>query len=208
MDGSRKDSTGRELPARRCYTLGRPFAPRPLRMEIVLILLVVFSTLVVVWLNVAQSGAPPAPGKPAPDFRLRTPGGEERTPAAFRGRRAVLVFHPQDETPECVAFVERFKAIAPQLEAAGAGLSTVVVSTPQAAEAYARAHGLDGTVLCDADGKASRAYGALVNLGFLKFARKLTVLVNAHGIVERSWRDIPGPQHAEELLKALGLPPR
>jgi peroxiredoxin Q/BCP len=179
-------------------------------MEIVLILLVVISTLLVAGLTLAQSGEPPAPGRPAPDFRLQALGGEERTLRALSGRRAVLVFHPQDETPECIAFLERFKAIAPQLEAAGASLSTVVVSKAGAADAYARAHGIGigMTVLCDPEGKAAKAYGALVNLGFMKFARKLTVLVDAHGVVVRSWRDVPGPQHAEELLKALGVPPR
>jgi peroxiredoxin Q/BCP len=174
-------------------------------MEIVLILLVAFSTIVVAWLTLAQSGDPPKSGAPAPDFCLPSIDDTELALQGMRGRRVVLVFHPQDETPECIAFIERFKAIAPQVEAAGASLVAIVVSTREVAQAYARAHGLDMPVLCDAEGKAAKAYGSLVNLGFMKFARKLTVLVDGRGAVERAWRDIPGPQHADELLKALAL---
>lgn len=176
-------------------------------MEIVLVVMVVFSFAVVGWLAIAQSGEPPAPGRPAPAIRLAGTQGEEQS-LPSPGQRVALVFHPQDETPECIALVERLSAAAPRLAAAGVLLATVVVSTREAAVAYGDAHGKELRVLCDPDGRATKAYGALVNLGFLKFARKLFVLVDAHGRVERVWRDAVGPQHVEELLAALDAPAR
>ena len=177
-------------------------------MEIVLVVMVVFSFAVVAWLTLAQSGEPPAPGKAAPEFRLRGVDGAEHSLSALRGNRAVIVFHPQDETPECLAVVERFAAEAPAIGAAGASLVTVVVSRQEAAAAYATAHAAGLRVLCDPDGRATKAYGALVNLGFMKFARKLIVLVDSRGNVERTWRDAVGPQHVDELLHALAAAPR
>ena len=177
-------------------------------MEIVLVVMVVFSVAVVAWLALAQSGEPPAPGKAAPEFRLPGTDGAEHSLSALRGSRAVIVFHPQDETPECLAVVERLAAGATAIAAAGASLATVVVSGPEAALAYTRSHGEGLRVLCDADGRATKAYGALVNLGFMKFARKLIVLVDARGNVERVWRDAVGPQHVDELIATLARPAR
>lgn len=177
-------------------------------MEIVLVVMVVFSFVVVAWLTLAQSGEPPRPGKPAPDFRLQGIDGKEQSLSALRGNRAVIVFHPQDETPECLAVLERLAAGAPAIASAGAWLATVVVSRREAAQAYAGNHAVGLQVLCDADGRAAKAYGALVNLGFMKFARKLIVLVDARGNVERVWRDAVGPVQVDELLGALAGPSR
>jgi peroxiredoxin Q/BCP len=177
-------------------------------MEIVLAVMVVLAVVLVGGLTIAQSGDPPSPGKPAPEFRLPRTAGGELSLADLRGTRAAIAFHPQDGTPECLAVVERLAAVAPGIAAAGARLVTVVVSGPAAAEAYAKAHGEGLDVLCDPAGRTSKAYGALVNLVFLKFAKKLVVLVDANGRVERVWRDPVGPQHVDELARALGAGPR
>ncbi len=177
-------------------------------MEIVLVVMVVFSVVVVAWLTLAQAGDPPAPGKAAPEFRLPGIDGAEHSLAGLRGARAAIVFHPQDETPECLAVVGRLAAAHAGIASAGASLVTVVVSDPAAAEAYAKAHAPGLRVLCDPAGRVAKAYGTLVNLGFMRFAKKLIVLVDANGRVERIWRDPVGPEHVEELLRALGAGPR
>lgn len=177
-------------------------------MEIVLAVMVVLAVAIVAWLSIAQSGEPPAPGKPAPDMRVVGLDGTEQSLSALAGSRAAIVFHPQDETPECLAVVERLRAGAPAAAAAGAVLATVVVSGPDVARAYAAAHAEGLRVFCDPRGRAAKAYGALINLGFLKFARKLIVLVDAHGRVERVWRDPVGPEQVDEALAALAPPAR
>lgn len=173
-------------------------------MEIVLVVMVVSAFGIVAWLGFAQSGEPPARGKAAPEFALEGIDGARLGLADLRGARAAIVFHPQDETPECLAVVERLAALVPAAEAAGTALVAVVVSDPGAARTYAQAHGPGLRVLCDPAGRTAKAYGTLVNLGFMKFARKLIVLLDAHGRVERVWRDPVGPAHLEELAKALG----
>jgi peroxiredoxin Q/BCP len=176
-------------------------------MEIVLVVMVVFSVVVVTWLTLAQSGEPPARGKPAPEFRLKGTDGAEHALAQSRGRRAVLVFHPQDDTPECLAVLQRLSDAAAEIEAAGIWLATVVVSDTGTAQAYAAMHGPGSCVLCDTDGRVTKSYGALVNLGFMRFARKLIVLADTRGNVEHVWRDAVGPQHVDELLKAIAAGP-
>ena len=177
-------------------------------MEIVLAVMVVLSVVIVAWLTLAQAGEPPAPGKAAPEFSLAGIDGAEHSLAGLRGARAAIVFHPQDETPECLAVVGRLAAANAGIASAGASLVTVVVSDSATAQAYAKAHAPGLRVLCDPAGRVAKAFGTLVNLGFMRFAKKLIVLVDANGRVERVWRDPVGPEQVEELLRALGAEPR
>ena len=176
-------------------------------MEIVLAVMVVLAVAIVAWLGFAQSGEPPKRGAPAPDFALEDLEGGHQSLAAARGTRVALVFHPQDETPECVAVVERLAAVAPAIATAGVTLWAVVVSEPRAARAYAQARAPCVPVLCDPMGRTAKAYGALVNLGFMRFARKEIVLVDAWGKVERTWRDPVTPAQVDDLARTLGVAP-
>ncbi len=198
----RKDITETAASRPRCYTSGRPNAHTE-SMEIVLVVLIVSSVAVVVFLTLAQSGDPPVPRSAAPEFRLSAIEGGDRSLADYRGSRLAIVFHPQDETPECLAVVERLAGAAPAIAAAGASLVTVVVSSAEAARAYAAAHGPGLAVLCDADGRVAKAYGSLVNVLVMRFSKKLIVLVDPHGRVERVWRDPVVPSHVDELRAAV-----
>ena len=172
-------------------------------MEYVLIGIIAFATLLIGGLVVAQSGEPPARGREVPPFDLPGSDGARHSPAAWRGRRAVVFFFPMDDTPECLAVVERFKEAAPRIEAAGARLLAVAVATPAAVKAYAEAQEIPFPVLADESGRAARAWGTLVNFVFYKFAKKLTVVVDAGGRVERLWRDGAGPGHVDEVVALL-----
>lgn len=176
------------------------------RVEYVLVALLVFAVVAVAGLSFAQSGSVPAAGKPAPTVGLFTTQGTAVDGLPGKGQRVVLHFHPQDDTPECLDVLRRFDALLPDLERAGVGLLAVGVAAPAATAAYRSQHGLTLPMLCDPTGRTARAYGALVNLVFMRFARKTTVVVDARGKVEGAWRDVPGPQQVEALRAHLQLP--
>jgi peroxiredoxin Q/BCP len=173
-------------------------------MEYVFIGILVVSTLLIGGLMLAQSGEPPARGREAPAFDLPGTDGARHSPATWKGRPVVLFFFPMDDTPECLAVVARYREAAPRIEAAGARLFAVAVATPDEAKAYAHAQSIPFPVLADESGRAAKAWGTLTNFGFYKFAKKLTVIVDAGGRVERLWRDGVGPGHVDEVLAALG----
>ena len=173
-------------------------------MEYILLGILVFSTLLIGGLMLAQSGEPPARGREAPAFELPGTDGARHSPAACRGRPVVLFFFPMDDTPECLAVVARFREEAPRIEAAGARLLAIAVATPAEAKAYAEAQSIPFPVLADESGRAARAWGTLTNFVFYKFAKKLTVIVDAGGRVERLWCDAVGPVHVDEVVAALG----
>jgi len=172
-------------------------------MEYVLVGMVVFSTLLIAGIVLAQSGEPPAHGREAPAFDLPGTDGARHSPAAWRGRRAVVFFFPMDDTPECLAVVDRFREAAPRIEAAGALLFAVAVASPEAVKAYAETRAIPFPVLADESGRAAKAWGTLVNFVFFRFAKKLTVVVDAGGRVERLWRDGAGVGHVSEVVAHL-----
>jgi peroxiredoxin Q/BCP len=175
-------------------------------MEIVLVLMLVFGFAVVGLLIFSQAGEPPRRGSRAPEFTLPDQGGRERTLAEFRGRRLALFFFPMDETPECLAVIDRFRARRADLEATATALVAVAVTRPDAAAAYGRTHGFVDPILCDGPGKVAKAYGALVNVVVMKLARKLFVVVDAQGRVLRAFADITSPDHVDALLAYLASP--
>lgn len=175
-------------------------------MEFVLIGVLVFSALLVGGLVLAQSGEPPARGREAPAFDLPDTQGRRHTMASCRGRRTVVFFFPMDDTPECLAFVAACKDALPRIEATGARLLAVAVASPQAVKAYREAQAIPFPVLADESGRAAKAWGTLTNFGLYKFAKKLAVVVDAGGRVERVWRDGVGASHVEEVVATLETP--
>jgi peroxiredoxin Q/BCP len=175
-------------------------------MEYILVGVLLVSTLLVGGLVLALSGEPPAPGREAPAFDLPGTDGTRHSPAQWRGRRAVVVFFPMDDTPECLALVDRLREAAPRVAAAGCALVAVAVATPAAAKAYAASRDIPFPVLADESGRAAKAWGTLVNLVFLRFSKKLTVIVDPRGCVERLWRDNAGPGHVAEVVDAIAAP--
>lgn len=168
--------------------------------------LVLFAIVGTVGLTLAQSGEPPIPGKPAPALTLVDLQGRPVDVAQWRGRRVVLHFHPHDDTPECLEVLQSLQRLAPQIEQAGIVFAAVGVATPDKTEAYRRQQGLSLPMLCDPRGRTARAYGTLVNLLFMRFARKCTVVIDGRGVVERAWGRSLGPDQVRALTEYLNLP--
>ena len=175
-------------------------------MEIVLLLMLASAVGFIIWANFSQSGKAPVPGSAAPPFDLEGSDGARHSLAALAGKRTVLFFFPQDDTPECIAAITRLRDARGAIAATSTTLLAIGVGSCEAARKYAAQHDLDFPLLADPDGKAARRYGALINTGFAKFARKLVVIVNPAGRVERTFPDveIDTPGHIKVLLGALG----
>lgn len=167
--------------------------------------IVVFGAAGVAFLTLAQPGTLPSTGQAAPALALHDLAGSPVNATAWRGRRVVLHFHPQDETPECLEILGQLQRLKSSLAAGGILLVPIGVATPEATANYRTKHSLALEMWCDPTGGSARSYGALVNLGFMRFARKATVVIDATGKVEQAWRDATGPEQLDRLRAHLGL---
>lgn len=153
---------------------------------------------------------PPDPGQPAPEFRLKGPGGQFVTLSEYRGRKhVVLVFYPLAFSPLCshqLPTVQKDLARFGQLEAVVFGVS---VDSHWANEAFARSLGLEFPLLSDFKREAMTAYGVL--LGEAGYSTRAIFVIDkdgriAHREVAANSGDpaqVPSNDRALKALEAL-----
>jgi peroxiredoxin len=134
----------------------------------------------------------PEVGQPAPDFRLRGPGGQFVTLSEYRGQKhVVLVFYPLAFSPVCshqLPEVERHRA---RIEGLDATLFGISVDSHYANEAFAKRLGLSFSLLSDFWHEASHAYG--VFLPDKLYSGRATFVVDKQGRV--AFREIAATTH-------------
>jgi peroxiredoxin len=137
--------------------------------------------------------APPAVGSVAPDFTLRDQFGQSVTLSSFRGGSAVaIVFFPLAFTGTCTGELCELRDNLAMFRAAGVQLVGVSVDSTATLREFAERESYDFTLLADfwPHGEVARRYGAFIDEK--GFATRLTVLVDAQGVVRASFVVPPG----------------
>ena len=151
------------------------------------------------------------PGDAAPTFVLPSPEGEVGL-SDFDGRSVVLYFYPRDDTPGCTTQAKDFSAMAAEFDAAGAKVLGVSKDTVADHERFAAQHDLGVTLLSDAQGQVSEAYGVWVEKNMYgkksMGIERATFLIDGKGTVRELWRKVKVPGHAEAVLAAARALPR
>lgn len=142
-------------------------------------------------------------GSAAPDFSLPDQNGRIHGLADYSGRWLVLYFYPRDDTPGCTEEACRFRddiGIFGDLNAAVVGIS---VDDSASHAAFARKFSLPFPLLSDRDGKTASAYGALLNLGVARFARRRTLIIAPDGRIAARFDRVEPARHAREVADTL-----
>jgi len=145
----------------------------------------------------------PRPGECAPDFVLPDQHGVRRALGEFRGRWLALYFYPRDDTPGCTRQALCFRDAAGVLEQRGVVVCGVSVDDPASHAAFARKHALPFVLLADRAGIVAARYGSLLDLGFVKLARRNTFLVDPQGVIASVRRGASPATSAEDLIQDL-----
>ncbi len=135
-------------------------------MGYVLVVLVVVAALLVLVINLAQSGTLPQLLGAAPQG---FPGG-----ASARWR--LVMFYPQDDTPQCVEAAKAFDGLA--MDKNLVDRYFIAVADDARCVGYRTRYGLQANVVADPSGRLAKACGVFVNLVFLKLAKKAVFIVN------------------------------
>ena len=105
----------------------------------------------------------PAVGEPAPEFRLRGPGGPSIALSDYRGsKNVVLVFFPLAFSPVCSHQLPALEKDARRIEALGAVLLGISVDSHYANTVFAQRLRISFPLLSDFHRQASAAYGVLI----------------------------------------------
>lgn len=142
-------------------------------------------------------------GSAAPDFALQDQNGQTHRLRDYAGRWLVLYFYPRDDTPGCTREACRFRddiGVLGDLDAAVAGVS---VDDTRSHAGFARKHQLPFPLLSDPDGHTAAAYGSLLNLGIIRFARRHTFIIAPDGRIAARFDQVDPASHVQQVAHAL-----
>ncbi len=147
--------------------------------------------------------AAPAAGSAAPDFTLPSQESASVSLKDYRGSWVVLYFYPKDQTPGCTREAHNFQVDQAKYAERHAVVLGVSVDSVDSHKKFCAKEGLNFKLLADSDGKVSRAYGSLTDLGVAKFAARHTFLIDPSGKVAKVYTSVDPVRHGEEVLAAL-----
>lgn len=169
-------------------------------LAIVLALVVLASLLVA---RAARAGELPEVGKPAPDFNLSDQNGKQHALKDFRGKWLVLYFYPKDDTPGCTQEACAFRDDLSKINELGAQVVGVSVDDSSSHAEFAKKYHLPFPLLADKTTETAARYGALMNLGFLKVARRFTFLIDPQGNINKVYLSVETSRHSKEVIEEL-----
>ncbi len=145
-------------------------------------------------------------GDPVPDVSLEGMEGQKISPVDFRGQKLVLYFYPKDDTSGCTREAQDFTALAEEFERSGTWILGVSKDDARKHRKFIDKYELKVPLATDPDGSVCEAFGTWIQKSM--YGRKYmgieraTFLVDRDGVVQRVWRNVKVPGHAEEVLAA------
>ncbi len=169
-----------------------------------LLIAVLLGVVLLLWrITVYSSRHLPRVGDMAPGFSLLDQNGKAHTLEAFRGRWLVLYFYPRDDTPGCTEQAACYRDAMLDLEGLGVVVCGVSVDDAESHAAFALKYKLPFTLLSDRDGETVARYGSLLNLGFFKFAKRNTFLIDPQDKVAAVYLGVNPSRDAKDATADL-----
>jgi peroxiredoxin Q/BCP len=147
-----------------------------------------------------------AAGDRAPVFELVDQGGESVSSASLAGQPYVLYFYPKDDTPGCTTEACGFRDAHPDFERVGVRVIGVSPDSVVSHQKFVAKYGLPFTLLSDGAQALASEYGVWAlkkNYGreYMGIVRS-TFLVDADGVIRKSWRGVRVNNHVAEVQAA------
>lgn len=148
-------------------------------------------------------------GQPAPDFTLPDQDGTPIALSSLRGRKVILYFYPEADTPACTTEACDFRDNLATLGSAGYTVYGVSRDDLSKLQAFAAGHGLSYPLLSDPDRRVHELYGtwgekSLYGKTVVGVIRS-TFVIDERGIVTLPLYNIKATGHVAALKKKLGL---
>ena len=146
-------------------------------------------------------------GLPAPDFTLPNKDGQLTQLSSLRGRRVVLYFYPEADTPGCTTQACAVRDRAADYETVNAVVLGVSPDPPKKLRAFADKYGLPFTLLGDEGHSVAEKYGVWLEKSMYRRSytgiERSTFVIGPEGKIEHVFRKVRPAQHDELVLGAL-----
>lgn len=145
-------------------------------------------------------------GDPAPDFTLPKNGGGALSLGDYRGKKVVLYFYPQDNTPTCTLQAIDFSGKTAAFNKAGAVVIGVSPDSATSHDRFCAKHDLTIPLVADEEHKAVDAYGVwrektTFGRTYMGVVRS-TFLIDKAGRIAGIWDNVRLKGHVDAVLEA------
>lgn len=143
-------------------------------------------------------------GQKAPAFQGKDQDGKTIRLKDFAGKKLVLYFYPQDDTPTCTVQACNLRDNYEALQAAGYAVLGVSPDTAEKHKKFGTKHALPFPLLADVERKVIDLYGVWGEKQM--YGRKYeglirtTFVIDEKGVIESIIRKPKSKQHAEEVM--------
>ena len=148
---------------------------------------------------------PLAEGVKAPEFSLPNEKGELVQLSDFQGKKLVIYFYPQDDTPTCTKQACNLRDNLPALQQAGYTVLGVSMDGPQKHRKFISKYGLNFSLLADENREMIDAFDVwkekkTFGRTYMGIVRT-TYLIGENGMIERVIESVDSGDHANQILK-------
>ena len=148
-----------------------------------------------------------AEGGKAPDFKTKDQNGNDVSLKDFLGKKVVLYFYPEDDTPTCTIEACNLRDNYAALKKAGLVVLGVSPDDKKKHKKFEEKYNLPFTLLEDTDKKIIDKYGVWgeKNMYGRKYMGlfRTTFLIDEKGVIIKIFKKPKSKIHSEEILKAL-----
>ena len=142
-----------------------------------------------------------------PKFDLEVSGGGRLTSADLQGKRTVLYFYPKDDTPGCTIEGREFTTLYAKFQEAGVGVYGISPDSAKSHDKFIDKCDLGIPLISDTEKVLCEAFGVWIEKSMYgktyMGVERSTFLVGPNGTVEREWRAVKAPGHAQEVLDTV-----
>ena len=135
----------------------------------------------------------------APDFTATTHQGRELSLASLRGRKVLLWFFPEAETPGCTIEGRGFRDHQSYFDDRNIAVIGASFDSVERNAAFAKKEGFNFPLLSDEARTLGLAYGACDNPK-ARYARRISFLIDEQGRIERVYDAVDPRDHPAQVL--------
>jgi peroxiredoxin Q/BCP len=138
-------------------------------------------------------------GQAAPDFSLPAHDGSTVSLKNLRGRKVLLWFFPEADTPGCTVEGLGFRDHREYFDDANIAVIGISFNTPEENAAFAKKHGFNFPLLSDGARAAAIAYGACGDPQ-ARYAERISFLIDESGQIAQVYDSVNPRDHAARIL--------
>lgn len=146
-------------------------------------------------------------GDKAPDFSGKNDQGEVVSLSDFRGKKLILFFYPQDNTPSCTIEACNLRDNYSRLKKAGFALLGVSPDSERKHQNFIRKFKLPFPLLADTEQEVLKEYGVWGPKKFMGRSyigvHRTTFIIDENGIIEGIIEKVKTRNHTQQILAAL-----